>query len=176
MKISNLITNEVNQNDYHSNKLTRNKIGFLYIAPVNIVPDDCLACDGYVIKIIDYKKLHSVIGTYFNKGEEAEDEFRIPDYNITGRFLQPNSNVGIQIDAGLPDIAGSFGSWSRAYSPVSGAFHSAGSVGAGTGGASSSAGSNILYHFNASHSNGIYGKSATVQPNSQTVHLCIKYK
>ena len=176
MKISNLITNEVNQNEYHFNKLTRNKIGILYVAPVNIVPEDCLACDGYVLKIIDYKKLHSVIGNYFNTGEEAEDEFRIPDYNITGRFLQPNSNVGVQIDAGLPDIAGSFGSWSRAYSPVSGAFHSAGSVGAGTGGASSSAGSNILYHFNASRSNVIYGKSATVQPNSQTVHICIKYK
>lgn len=50
MKISNLITNEVNQNEYHFNKLTRNKIGILYVAPVNIVPEDCLACDGYVLK------------------------------------------------------------------------------------------------------------------------------
>jgi len=105
MKLINLITNEINQNGYHFNKLTKNKIGILYIAPVNFVPDDCLSCDGYVLKIIDYKKLHSVIGTTFNTGEESKDEFRIPDYNITGRFLQPGTKVGSQIAAGLPIIS-----------------------------------------------------------------------
>lgn len=86
MKIINLITNEVNQNGYNFNLLTKNKIGFLYTAPVNIVPEDCLACDGYVLKIEDYKKLYAVIGTTFNTGDETEDEFRIPDYNITKDF------------------------------------------------------------------------------------------
>lgn len=175
MKLTNLITNEINQNGYHFNKLTKNKIGILYIAPVNIVPDDCLACDGYVLKIIDYKKLHSVIGTSFNTGAESEDEFRIPDYNITGRFLQPGTSIGSQIAAGLPNISGSFGSWSRNYSPTSGAFYNSYSTGVGSGGASS-AGSLILYHFSASNSNSIYGNSSTVQPPSQIVHLCIKYK
>ena len=46
MKIINLITNEINQNGYNFNLLTKNKIGFLYTAPVNIVPEDCLACDA----------------------------------------------------------------------------------------------------------------------------------
>lgn len=179
MKISNLITNEVNQNEYHFNKLTRNKIGILYVAPVNIVPEDCLACDGYVLKIIDYKKLHSVIGNYFNTGEEAEDEFRIPDYNITGRFLQPSSNVGIQINAGLPNITAdsNVGYGVQSGSPShSGATNIAGytycylTILAG--------GANRLKigAFDASYSNSIYGKSSTVQPNSQTVHICIKYK
>ena len=54
MKIISLNTNEINQNGYHFNKLTRNKIGFIYTAPIKIVPDDCLACDGYVLKIEDY--------------------------------------------------------------------------------------------------------------------------
>ncbi|MBQ2611252.1 tail fiber protein, partial [bacterium] len=93
MNIKDLITNEINQNGYHFNKLTKNKIGILYFAPVNIVPDDCLACDGYVLKIVDYKKLYSAIGNKFNNGSENSDEFRIPDYNIPGRFLQPNKNV-----------------------------------------------------------------------------------
>ncbi len=185
MKISNLITNEVNQNEYHFNKLTRNKIGILYVAPVNIVPEDCLACDGYVLKIIDYKKLHSVIGNYFNTGEEAEDEFRIPDYNITGRFLQPSKNVGISINAGLPNITGALtippsATWSDisdlTVECLSGAFY-------GTN-------RSLMYSDNvntwgvcldsfildASRSNGIYGSSNTVQPPSQTVHVCIKYK
>mgnify|MGYP006916271182 CR=1 FL=1 len=32
------------------------------------------------------------------------------------------------------------------------------------------------FDFDASRSNSIYGNSVTVQPPSQTVHLCIKYK
>ena len=102
MEIINLVTNEVNQNDYHFNKFTQDKIGILYIAPINIVPYDCLACDGYVLKIIDYKKLYSVIGTFFNQGTEESDEFRIPDYNISKRFLQPGKDVGTIYNAGLP--------------------------------------------------------------------------
>jgi len=102
MEILSLNPNEINQNGYHINKLTRNKIGFIYIAPANIIPEDCLSCDGYVLKISDYKKLYSVIGTTYNTGTENVDEFRIPDYNITGRFLQPGINIGTQIVAGLP--------------------------------------------------------------------------
>lgn len=55
MEILNLFTNEINQNGYNFNVLTKNKIGFLYTASVNIVPEDCLACDGYILKIEDYK-------------------------------------------------------------------------------------------------------------------------
>ena len=185
MKISNLITNEVNQNEYHFNKLTRNKIGILYVAPVNIVPEDCLACDGYVLKKIDYKKLHSVIGNYFNTGEEAEDEFRIPDYNITGRFLQPNKNVGIQTNAGLPNITGAFvnppsSSWSDisdiSAECLSGALYGTNrnqkiSVNADSWGVCIDS-----IRLDASRSSSIYGSSNTVQPPSQTVHICIKYK
>ena len=185
MKISNLITNEVNQNEYHFNKLTRNKIGILYVAPVNIVPEDCLACDGYVLKIIDYKKLHSVIGNYFNTGEEAEDEFRIPDYNITGRFLQPSKNVGISINAGLPNITGKIDAsntnanaeaFGETYpDQITGAFE-------GIWGYQSALpdaqGGTMLrgFDFDASRCNTIYGSSNTVQPPSQTVHICIKNK
>jgi len=178
MKLINLITNEINQNGYHFNKLTKNKIGILYIAPVNFVPDDCLSCDGYVLKIIDYKKLHSVIGTAFNTGEESEDEFRIPDYNVTKRFLQPGTKVGSQIAAGLPNITGGWNNVGAepGYNSTSGAFY-----GNNIGGTffyhASGRGGNIGgFYFNASRSSSVYGKSSTVQPSSQIVHLCIKYK
>lgn len=173
MELLNLITNEINQNNYHFNKLTRNKIGILYIAPVNIVPDDCLACDGYVLKISDYKKLYSAIGNQFNTGSEKSDEFRIPDYNITKRFLQPGNNVGNQIEAGLPNISGWLSDVNSGGISCGGAFyyantctHKANNIAAVGGG----------WGFSASLSSPIYGKSSTVQPPSQIVHICIKYK
>ena len=175
MEILTLNSNEINQNGYHFNKLTRNKIGFIYTAPIKIVPDDCLACDGYVLKIADYKKLYSVIGKTFNTGTEAEDEFRIPDYNVTKRFLQPSQDVGNQIDAGLPNITGS-----TKYILYKNSFTSSGAFKLGEKGVTNdlnTGGSNsYTLNFDASASNSIYGKSSTVQPASHTVHLCIKYK
>ena len=175
MELITLSTNEINQNGYHLNKLTRNKIGFIYTAPIKIVPDDCLACDGYVLKIADYRKLYSVIGKTFNTGTEAEDEFRIPDYNVTKRFLQPSQDVGNQIDAGLPNITGS-----TKYILYKNSFTSSGVFKLGEKGVTNdlnTGGSNsYTLNFDASASNSIYGKSSTVQPASHTVHLCIKYK
>ena len=178
MEILSLLTNEINQNGYNFNLLTKNKIGFLYIAPVNVVPDDCLACDGYVLKITDYRKLHAVIGTTFNTGSEASDEFRIPEYNITGRFLPPGANVGSQIAAGLPNITGG---WNNVgvepgYNYSSGAFYNNNTGGNFFYHASGRGGSIGGFYFNASRSSSIYGKSSTVQPPSQIVHVCIKYK
>ena len=219
MKLLSLNTNEINQNGYHINKLTRNKIGFIYIAPANIIPDDCLACDGYVLKISDYKKLYSAIGKTYNTGVENDDEFRIPDYNITGRFLQPGTKIGTQIAAGLPqhthsgttssngahthtrgtmDITGNIGSTFRALTTLAnGAFalnnDTAPDYGVGGGntfngktasfqasrtwtGSTSSNGAHTHTMTTGNASNGTYGKSSTVQPPSQIVHLCIKYK
>ena len=211
MEILNLTTKEINQNGYHNNKLTLDKIGFIFTAPIKIVPDDCLACDGYVLKIVDYDKLYSVIGKTFNIGTESNDEFRIPDYNITKRFLQPGDNVGEIIEAGLPQHTHSGTTSSNGAHT-----HTAQSAGAhthtineghssqGLSGtapytsgddytstvwktqATSSAGAHThATTSNGAHthtmttgnaSNGTYGKSSTVQPPSQIVHLCIKYK
>lgn len=218
MEILTLNSNEINQNGYHINKLTRNKIGFIYIAPANIIPDDCLACDGYVLKISDYKKLYSAIGKTYNTGVENDDEFRIPDYNITGRFLQPGTNIGTQVAAGLPqhthsgttssngahthsrgtmDIKGTVGCITDIAPYVTGVFtysssgsnnnvlDTASTSSRGTlsftasknwTGATSSNGAHTHTMTTGNSSEGTYGKSTTVQPPSQIVHLCIKYK
>lgn len=215
MEILTLNSNEINQNGYHINKLTRNKIGFIYIAPANIIPEDCLACDGYVLKISDYKKLYSAIGKTYNTGVENDDEFRIPDYNITGRFLQPGTKIGTQIAAGLPqhthsgttssngahthtrgtmNITGAFDESDRGQG-VSGAFYVGAKNATARGDNNGSAG--YWCQFDASRtwtgetssngahthtmttgnaSNITYGASTTVQPPSQIVLLCIKYK
>ena len=175
-KIGTLKTPTINQNGYHKNILTKERIGTLFIYPTDYTPDDCLSCDGYSLLIIDYEDLYKVIGKQFNQENDPENTFRIPDYNITGRFLQPNSNVGVQIDAGLPNITGNFGKAQTISNDSygNGAFTCVyeGRIGDANNGATN------LYHwtFDASRSSSIYGNSNTVQPNSQTVHVCIKYK
>lgn len=180
MRILDLITNEINQNGYHFNKFTKNKIGVLYAVPNKSIPEDCLSCDGYVLRINDYKKLYSVIGSDFNNGEEKEGEFRIPDYNRTGRFLQPGSNVGARIESGLPNIT-SYLDCIQTYGGTA-SYKENGAIrliriAAGQGFWANVDNASVFnIDFNASRSSSVYGKSATVQPPSQVVSICIKYK
>lgn len=191
MKILNLNTNEINQNGYHKTILTKDKIGALFIFPNGHVPKDCLACDGYALKIEDYQKLYAIIGTDFNDGTEEKDEFRIPDYNISGRFLQPgSSSFGTKKSAGLPGIdlalridAGATVKqhYESTYLTDYGTNDYGGCLGASTSGSDE-------YMFQMSKATilkkagdlifdtNIYGNSTTVQPASQIVHICIKYK
>jgi len=178
MKISNLLTNQLNQNGYSKNMQTKGKIGALFAFPINHTPDDCLSCDGYSLLIVDYKDLYNLLGKSFNQLNDPDDTFRIPDYNVSKRFLQPGSEVGTLINAGLPNITGQ---WHNVgvepgAEGVSGAF------------VNHNWGSNFFYHasgrawglggfdFNAARCSGIYGASSTVQPPSQIIHICIKYK
>ena len=151
-----------------------------------------MACDGYVLKIIDFSELYEIIGTTFNSGTEADDEFRIPDYNLTGRFLQPgNKNLGTAKNAGIPSIklALRVDAKTKVDTYYGGKYLSSygtddygGVMTALTDGSDEPmrlmtdatalkyrAGDLIL-------DSNIYGKSTTVQPPSQIVHICIKYK
>ncbi|MBR1626467.1 MAG: tail fiber protein [Bacteroidales bacterium] len=150
---------------------TKGKIGAIYTFPTKYTPDDCLSCEGYSLAIVDYKDLYKVIGTKFNQTGDLTGTFRIPDYNITKRFLQPGSSVGDLISAGLPNISGSWAAGSG--SSASGAAYISGTRGGEAGGGGGTD-NNVV--FNASRSSSIYGNSTTVQPPSQIVHLCIKYK
>lgn len=174
MEILGLKTNLLNQNDYANNQLTPDFIGSLITYPINYTHPKCLPCDGYVLKIVDYEPLYSVIGTQFNDGTEAEDEFRIPDYNITKRFLQPSNTAGTKIEAGLPNITASVITSGANLSSVSGAFTASGSAKNRDDNLDTTG--NRVLTFNASLSNSIYGNSTTVQPPSQLVHICIRYK
>ena len=174
MEILNLKTTPLNQNNYSQNQLTPDFVGTLVVYPINFSHPKCLPCDGYILKRIDYEQLFSVIGTQFNDGTEAEDEFRIPDYNISKRFLQPGSNASVKIEAGLPNITGSFGIGDSSGTTTSGVFYTIASSRWNEGGGK--AGSNPNVGFDASRSSSIYGKSSTVQPSSQVVQICIRYK
>lgn len=174
MEILKLQTNFTNQNNYSNNQLTPEFIGSLVVFPINISHPKCLPCDGYVLKRIDYEQLFSVIGTQFNDGTEAEDEFRIPDYNITGEFLQPNSVANKRIVAGLPNITGYISGDDYKMAQIGGAFYFSGTA-SGSHQETVSGSFNIV-RFDASRSSSIYGKSTTVQPPTRTVQICIRYK
>ena len=214
MKVNTLKNPQINQNGYHRNTLTKERIGTLFIYPIDYTPDDCLSCDGYSLQITDFEDLYKVIGTKFNQSGDASGTFRVPDYNVTKRFLQPGSGAGTQIAAGLPqhthsgtsssngahthsrgtmEIKGTFGALNE-FTTVSGAFTMANggtrSEGAHTGsakvitftasknwsGATSSNGAHTHTMTTGNASNTTYGGSTTVQPPSQLVHICIKYK
>jgi len=110
----------------------------------------------------------------FNKGTEAADEFRIPDYNITGVFLQPNSVANKSINAGLPNITGYISGDDYKMASIGGAFYYSGTASGQH--CETVGGSFNIIQFNASRISTIYGKSATVQPPSKTVQICIRYK
>ena len=180
MNIDELHTPQLNQNGYHRNTLTKERIGSILIYPIDFTPDDCLSCDGYSLLITDYKELFAVIGTKFNQSGDEEGTFRVPDYNISNSFLEPSTNVGVKIEAGLPNITGNVHTdyWSDIFDAtiMSGAFYcNLASLMISQN--ANSAGMVVSdFNFDASRSNNIYGKSNTVQPKAQTVHLVIKYK
>ena len=174
MEILDLKTNLLNQNNYTHNQLTSTFVGSLITYPINYIHPKCLPCDGYILKIADYKDLYSVIKDNFNKGTEGADEFRIPDYNITGVFLQPNSVANKSINAGLPNITGYISGDDYKMASIGGAFYYSGTASGQH--CETVGGSFNIIQFNASRISTIYGKSATVQPPSKTVQICIRYK
>ena len=82
MEIQNLLTNQINQNGYHKTVLTREKIGALYTFPIDFTPEDCLACDGYSLEIVDYKELYKVIGDKFKKNDDLAGTFPMLESSI----------------------------------------------------------------------------------------------
>lgn len=177
MKITFLKTNILNQNNYNQNVLTPEFVGSLIIYPIGYTHEKCLPCDGFVLKIYDYENLYSVISTKFNSGTEAADEFRIPDYNISKRFLQPSTSPSDVIEAGLPDITGAFGlSGTEGGGTFANGAFSWYKNGGAYGRGHDNAAVNPHINFYASRSSLIYGKSSTVQPPAQGVHVCIRYK
>lgn len=102
----------------------------------------------------------------------------VPDFR--NRFLEGSTSPGSVIEAGLPDISGTFGNHGhdqdgdngRGGKRTSGAFKIIQSWCRPSAGRDSNNGNTVL--FQASLSNSIYGRSSTVQPPAVTVRYLIK--
>lgn len=141
------------------------------VAYAHEVPTGWLQCNGATVSRTTYARLFKKIGTKYGAGD-GSTTFNLPD--LQHRVLEGTntpSEVAQKVEAGLPDISGSFdGDLAVAvgdgcflaqnhqpYSPVSTSkegFHGV--------------------SFAASRSNGLHGKSETVQPASIRLLAIIK--
>lgn len=106
--------------------------------------------------------------------DSGADKLTLP--NAVGRVLQGGENVK-SIDAGLPNIKGSFSGHLLGYQVEStnsdGAFYITGRSDRQAGGGGYS--NMPSFNFDASKSNPIYGRSDTVQPPALSLIAQIKY-
>lgn len=124
-----------------------------------------LECDGRTCS--EYLELCGVLGTS-----------TVPDFR--NRFLEGSTTPRTVLEAGLPDISGTFGNHGhdqdgdngRGGKRTSGAFKIIQSWCRPSAGRDSNSGNTVL--FQASLSNSIYGRSSTVQPPAVTVRYLIK--
>lgn len=143
--------------------------GSVIIMASNITPSGYLPCNGAVVSIAAYPELYTAIGTKYGAGD-GSTTFNLPDYR--NKWICGSDVAGSVLEAGLPNITGSFEDASgNPYTPK-GAFYSS-RFGSLQGVENS--GYYTRFYIDASRSNPIYGKSSTVQPPSMTARLCIKY-
>lgn len=148
-------------------------IGTIISYASTTLPVGFLLCDGSEVSKTDYADLYVVVGNKFGTATDTT-KFKLPD--LRDKFIQgANDNLGTSKDAGLPNITGSFTSYDYVYGNAKDSFTRAIS--------NKDSGSNIvdptdapyvMYNFDASKSNAIYGNSDTVQPPSVCLHFVIK--
>ena len=144
------------------------------------VPEGFLLCNGSNVSRTTYANLFNVIGTKCGAGD-GSTTFTLP--NLHRRFAEyttTTSEVGSSVQAGLPNISGSFTVYT-AFNPknpdftneASGAF----TVGDGGGNGESNrhTGTCPKWTLSASRSSSAYGNSSTVQPPSIRFLPCIKF-
>lgn len=163
-------------------------VGFMTFCLSKTIPVGWLACMGgtylakahealwnYILEQNNYKTF-SEWQTIYNQnngnvpyfavdmnGEESDWQFRLPNIVDWVKGARSLSEVGTYVEAGLPNITGSFHG-NKSGNSTSGAFYSL-STTHGVDGDSQSP-QKPDTGFSASRSNSIYGKSNTVQPSS----------
>lgn len=76
--------------------------------PYKNVPAGYLACDGQEVSRTEYASLFALIGTKYGNGDEI-NTFNLPDFrNRTLQGASETNAVGKKLEAGLPNINGSF--------------------------------------------------------------------
>ena len=157
------------------NAASTNSIGEVTAFSKDSNPAGYLLCDGRAVSRIQYAKLFAEIGTKYGAGD-GSTTFNLP--NLTNRFIEGSTSAGNYIEAGLPNITGSFSGgdieaiWDLGNS--TGAFSVIKENTTNVRDGSESDLNTVGVTFDASKSNSIYGKSTTVQPNALTMRYFIK--
>lgn len=147
------------------------------------VPNGWLLCNGAAVSRVTFAALFAIIGTTYGTGN-GSTTFNLP--NLVGRFVEGASGVVSYVEAGLPNITGSFlgdntqigtshETRDGRQHPPAGAFYMAENIkrydlhsdGDNCGGG--------VLGFNAARSSAVYGRSSTVQPAALRARYLIKY-
>ena len=157
------------------NAASTNTIGEVVAFSKNSDPAGYLLCDGRAVSRTQYAKLFAEIGTKYGAGD-GSTTFNLP--NLVNRFVEGSTSAGSYIQAGLPNITGSFSGgdiealWDLGNS--TGAFSVIKENTSNVREGSESDLNTVGVTFDASKSNSIYGNSTTVQPNALTMRYFIK--
>lgn len=136
------------------------------------VPSGWLICNGANVSRTDYAALFAAIGTTYGAGD-GSTTFGLP--NLNGRFLEGTSytsDVGRMIEAGLPNITGSFTSHGNTSSmQTTGAFTN-GQTGVHSNSGGASDGRHV--YMDANRCSSLYGTTGAVQPAALLTLVLIK--
>lgn len=141
------------------------------------VPDGYLLCDGSEVSRTDYAALFAAIGTTWGEGD-GSTTFALP--NLIDRVIWGASTAGEYLEAGLPNIEGTFNACDSNSNYIkiygSGVFSNMTTTSSNLSGSSSGTKDIVsTVGFNASRSSSIYGNSETVQPPAAKLIPIIKY-
>lgn len=143
---------------YINDTLSKHGLGDIVYKPMTTVTEHeyLLPLDGQTIDGTTYKRLVDYLGTT-----------TLP--NLNGRYLRADTTPGKMVEAGLPNITGTFVCDDLGPSPTGAFYHISYPAGDGETGSGRQTG------FDASRSNSIYGQSTTVTPLTYTVRAYIAY-
>lgn len=141
-------------------------IGQPQITLSNTLEDNEIWLEGATVSRTTYAELFKIYGTTYGTGD-GSTTFVLP--NFKNRAIWGSNEFGY-IEAGLPNITGSFTSDDTGGNPA-GAFYVSGYP---TGDGGNGGGWRI--NLDASRSSSIYGKSSTVQPPAIKVRVKTRYK
>lgn len=170
-------------------------LGFHYLHPYGTVPADSIICNGATYSRALYKDFFDYITTQgwvkteaewqeianrdngfcpFYSDGDGSTNFRTPKFAPFMQIAIAGSSAGKYHKAGLPNITGTFNAsqlsdWNES---ASGALIAGGGVPRPTP-SSSPDDSQNGFSFDASKSNVIYGRSSTVQPESNEWVMCV---
>lgn len=172
-------------------------LGFHYLHPYGTVPADSIICNGATYSRALYKDFFDYITTQgwvkteaewqeiatrdkgfcpFYSSGDGSTNFRVPRFAPYQQIAIASGNAGTYHRAGIPNITGRSdlgGIYSS--SSFSGAIATGPREGNAIGATHVNAGGEqkVKLTFNASHSNSIYGRSDTVQPESHEWVMCV---
>lgn len=148
-------------------------VGFIMPYAGTGLQEGWLDCDGSAVSRTMYPDLFTAIGTTWGAGD-GSTTFNLPrSEDLVMQGASATNPVGTYLQAGLPNITGTFGQpTTEEVSPTAtGAFE--GTVTTG-GRAAGSGGNYETWTFDASRSSAIYGNSSTVQSPAACVRYMIK--